>query len=133
MTTVLGILYVMSLGIPATLLHECGHISAALLCGVRVKKVGLSITGLYTVREAGPKWANLCISLAGPLTNLILAAILRDTLPTFAWVNLIACVYNLFPIPNSDGSRVLALIRQDTTAAGTSKVRPAHMEHSPLA
>jgi stage IV sporulation protein FB len=106
----LNCLLVMALGIPAMLLHECGHIAAALLLGVKVKKVGLSRTGLYTVREPGPKWANVMISLAGPLLNLLLALLVRDVLPTFAWVNLIACLYNLLPIPNSDGRRIAGLL-----------------------
>jgi Zn-dependent protease len=50
------------------------------------------------------------VSLAGPLLNLLLAIALRDVLPQFAWVNCIACAYNLLPIPNSDGRRVLALL-----------------------
>ncbi len=103
-------LLVMALGIPAMFLHECGHIGTALLCGVKVKKVGLSRVGLYTVREAGPRWANVMISMAGPATNLLLALMLRDVLPTFAWVNLIACLYNLLPIPQSDGKRIFALL-----------------------
>jgi len=105
-------LFTMSLGIPAMLLHECGHILVALLCGVKVKKVGVSRSGLYTVREPGPKWANLCISFAGPLCNLVLAVLLRNTLPLFAWVNLIAFLYNVMPIPHSDGSRILSLFEQ---------------------
>src|SRR5690349_11808262 len=67
MAILTSILITMLWGIPAMLLHEAGHIVAALWCGVKVKKVGLSRTGLYTVREAGPKWSNVCISLAGPL------------------------------------------------------------------
>ena len=110
MTLPLNMLSLMLLGIPAMLLHEGGHLLMALLCGVKVKKVGLSRTGLYTVREPGPRWANCCVSLAGPLFNLSLAIVLRDALPTFAFVNLIACIYNLLPIPNSDGRRILALL-----------------------
>ena len=120
-----SMLVVMLLGIPAMLLHECGHIAAALLCGVKVKKVGLSRTGLYTVREPGPKWANLCVSLAGPLINLTLAIVLRDTLPIFAWVNLIAFLYNFLPIPNSDGKRIVALL------AGDSGLVPSTPTHRP--
>lgn len=133
MTNLLGILSAMLLGIPAIVLHECGHILVALLCGVRVKKVGLSWTGLYTIREPGPKWANLCISLAGPLANLVLAVSLRDTLPFFAWVNLIACVYNLLPIPNSDGTRVLALLGYGKTVASVEEARPTTLGQSPVA
>lgn len=113
------VLVTMLMGIPAMLLHELGHIVAALLCGVKVKKVGLSRTGLYTVREAGPRWANLCVSVAGPLLNLVLAITMRDVLPGFAWVNLIACIYNLLPIPNSDGRRIVALLSADGIAEAT--------------
>ena len=126
-------LLVMLLGIPAMLLHECGHISVALLCGVKVKKVGLSKTGLYTVREAGPRWANLCVSLAGPLTNFVLAIALRDVVPTFAWVNAIACGFNLLPIRNSDGTRVLALLGYSKAVVSVAKTQPASLRQSPIA
>ncbi len=123
MSILYDVLFTMLLGIPAMLLHEFGHLAVALLCGVKVKKVGLSRTGLYTVREPGPKWANLCVSLAGPLFNLLLAIALRDALPTFAWVNLIACFYNLLPIPHSDGRRIVALLAGDGTIAETGADR----------
>jgi len=125
-------LYTMLLGVPAMLLHESGHLSAALLCGVRVKKVGLCKTGLYTVREAGPRWANLFISFAGPMVNLALAIALKTALPVFAWVNLIAFAYNLMPIRNSDGSRILALLRYGTAAVAATNPRPASFGQSPV-
>lgn len=112
MSILSNILFVVALGIPAMLLHECGHIATAKLCGVKVKRVGISLMGLYTVREPGPRWANLVVSAAGPLVNLVLAIILREVLPTFAWVNVIACGYNLLPIAHSDGSRILALLHE---------------------
>jgi len=115
MSILLNVLLITSLGIPAMLLHECGHLAVASLCGVKVKRVGISLTGLYTVREAGPRWANMLVSLAGPLVNLLLALALRDVLPVFAWVNAIACGYNLLPIPHSDGSRILGLLVHEGT------------------
>ena len=98
------------MGIPAMVLHECGHILMAKLCGVKVKRIGFCRTGFYTVRETGPKWANLSISLAGPMMNLLLAIALRDVLPVFAFVNLIAALFNLLPIPQSDGRRILRIL-----------------------
>lgn len=124
MSAILSMLYFMALGIPAMLLHESGHIVTAVLCGVKVKKVGISRTGLYTIREAGPKWANLCVSFAGPLANLLLFVALRNVLPAFALVNLIACVYNLLPIPNSDGKRILALLQPAKVATPEVKAQP---------
>lgn len=114
----------MLLGIPAILLHESGHIVVAWMFGVKVKKVGISKLGLYTMREAGPFWANLCISFAGPLVNLLLAFALWEVLPTFAWVNLVAGVYNLLPIPHSDGKRILNLLREGPVCAPVTQARP---------
>ena len=114
MMTLAHIVYVMLLGFPAMILHECGHVLAALLCGVKVKRVGLCRRGLYTVREPGSKWANVAVSAAGPLVNLILAVMLWDSMRVFAEVNVIACLYNLLPIPNSDGTRILALLKPNS-------------------
>ena len=106
--------YVMLLGVPAMVLHECGHVMVALVCGLKVKRVGVSRRGLYTVREAGPKWSNIAVSAAGPMVNLALAIMFWNSMTTFAEVNIIACLYNLLPITNSDGSRILALLRTGT-------------------
>ena len=103
--------YVMLLGIPAMVLHECGHVAVAMLFGVKVKRVGVCSKGFYTVREPGPNWINIAVSAAGPLVNLALAFMLWNSMKTFAEVNVIACLYNLLPIPNSDGSRILQLLR----------------------
>ncbi len=131
MTILHDVLLTMLMGIPAMLLHEFGHIAAALVCGVKVKKVGLSRTGLYTIREPGPKWANLCVSLAGPLFTLLLGIALRDALPTFAWVNCIACVYNLLPIPHSDGRRIVALLAGGDAMAD-ARTRPQDLGRTPF-
>lgn len=104
------ILGFMSLGVPAMILHECGHIVTAKVCGVKVKKVGVSRLGLYTVREPGPPRLNLIVSLAGPLANLLLAVVLWPVLPSFAQVNLIAGLFNLVPLQNSDGDRVMRIL-----------------------
>jgi Zn-dependent protease len=105
----------MLMGLPAMFFHECGHIGMALFCGVKIKKIGLSWMGLYTVREPGPRWANLCVSFAGPAANLLLAFVLRNTAPGFAWINLVAALFNLLPIPNSDGSRILSILVPSTS------------------
>jgi Zn-dependent protease len=118
MSLVITMLAAMLMGIPAMFFHECGHIVVALFCGVKIKKVGLSWMGLYTVREAGPNWANLCVSFAGPAVNLLVAFLLRNTLPGFAWVNLVAGLFNLLPIPNSDGSRILGILVPVRTPTG---------------
>jgi Zn-dependent protease len=128
MSLLITMLAAMLMGLPAMFFHECGHIGVALFCGVKIKKVGLSWMGLYTVREAGPRWANLCVSAAGPAVNFILAFALRDAMPGFAWVNLVAGLFNLLPIPNSDGSRIRGLLVPVRTPT-SGIARPAILDH----
>ncbi len=111
MPVVIAMLTAMLAGLPAMVLHECGHIAAARLCGVKVKKVGISWIGLFVVRESGPRWANLLISFSGPLANLLLASALWSAMPGFAQVNLFIGIGSLIPFPKSDGKRILALLR----------------------
>jgi len=96
----------MLLGIVAMVLHECGHIVAALALGIKVKSVGLRWKGMYTVREAGPPGRSILVSLAGPLTNVILISTWYWW-PTFGLANLCFGFCNLLPIEGSDGERAL--------------------------
>lgn len=111
MSVAIAMLSAMLVGVPAMILHECGHIAAAHLCGVKVKKIGISWIGLFVLREPGPRWANLLISCSGPLVNLLLGAALWNTMPAFAQVNLFVGIGSLVPFPKSDGRRILALLR----------------------
>ena len=110
MTVFIAMISAMLLGLPAMILHECGHIAAAHLCGVKVKKVGISWIGLFVRRESGPRWANALISFSGPFVNLSLASALWSTMPGFAQVNLFIGIGSLIPLPKSDGKRILALL-----------------------
>lgn len=69
-----------------------------------------------------PKLDNITVSLAGPMSNLLLAAILGLILRFFQLppailsflaiiiiINLILMIFNLLPIPPLDGSKILAL------------------------
>ena len=73
--------------------------------------------------------ASILVSLAGPVSNLILAAlgimllssgtslgaVLDDFLNFFIYINVLLFVFNLLPIPPLDGSHVLfALLPGDT-------------------
>ena len=93
-------------GVLAMALHEAAHLVAALALGVRVKNVGFCWKGLYTVREAGPPAKNILISLAGPLTNLLLIACWPLS-RSFGLANLCFFFFNLLPLKGSDGDRVL--------------------------
>lgn len=93
------------LGIVAMIFHEAGHLIAAPLVGIRVKSVGFTWKGLYTIRESGSPLRNLLVSLAGPLTNLALLA-LWPLSRKFGLANLCFAFFNILPIEGSDGERV---------------------------
>ena len=89
------------------LLHEAGHVCLALVLGLQVKRIGLSWCGPYIVRETGTPRADAIVSAAGPLVNLMLAAMMWTAWPTFALVNLVLGVTNLLPLSKCDGGRIL--------------------------
>jgi len=101
----------LGLGVIAMLLHECGHIAAAMALGVRVKNVGIKWKGLYTVRESGTAYQNLLIAAAGPFVNLLLVAT-EPWFPLFSMANFCYALANMLPIEGSDGIRVAACWRQ---------------------
>lgn len=93
------------LGVVAMIFHELGHLIAAPLVGIKIKSVGFTWKGLYTIRESGPPKLNLLVSLAGPLTNLALLA-LWPLSRKFGLANLCFAFFNMLPIEGSDGERV---------------------------
>jgi Zn-dependent protease len=94
------------LGLLAMVLHECGHLAAAVALGVRVKRVGIQWNkGIFTVREQGTVNQNLMIALAGPSVNLLLMAV-EPWFPMFSLANLCCVLANMLPIEGSDGFRV---------------------------
>jgi Zn-dependent protease len=103
------LLGVWGLGILAMLLHEVGHLLAALAMGVKVKRVCMHWRGLCIVREAGTPVQNLAVTMAGPLTNLLL--MLVPSTP-FRLANLLLLIVNLAPVRNSDGDRILSCVWQ---------------------
>ena len=100
------------LGLSAMVLHEMGHVVTSLMVGIRVKSIGLCMKGMYVVREAGTPMKNLLISLAGPLTNVVLVLIFYHASPMFTLANLCLAVCNLAPVKGSDGDRVLTCFHQ---------------------
>lgn len=102
----------LGLGVIAMLLHECGHLAAAAILGVRVKNIGVKWNkGFYIVREMGSPRQNLLIALAGPFTNLLLIAT-SAWVPLFGAANFCYAIANLLPIEGSDGYRIATCWRQ---------------------
>jgi Zn-dependent protease len=95
-----------AVGVLAMALHECGHIAAAYLIGVKIKRIGIEWTkGIFTVRESGSIHQNLLISLAGPAVNVLLVGT-GPWLPVFSMANFCYALANMLPIEGSDGFRV---------------------------
>jgi len=104
-------------GLLACILHESAHIIVATYLGVRVKKVGVTWKGIYIIRESGNPLQNLAITLAGPFTNLLSVGVvgleryLGEGAFVFAFLSLLIGIFNLLPIPGSDGKRALGLLQ----------------------
>lgn len=94
------------------LLHEAGHLVAAISLGIRVRRIGVSWKGMYIVREAGPPLVNMITTLAGPYLNLLLA-MAWPAAHMFALMNLVFGLTNLIPLGGSDGQRALTLLAKE--------------------
>lgn len=102
------------------LLHEVGHMLAAILLRVPVHEFGLCLKGAYNRRSyANCRRDEVLISVAGPLMNLLLVFPLA-WIPVIgthlALCNLLLCAGNLLPLPSSDGLRVLRTLLASRTS-----------------
>ncbi len=96
------------------LLHEMGHMLAAIMLRVPVREFGLRLKGAYNRRACASRGRDeVLISAAGPLMNLLLVLPLLY-IPLIgtklALCNLSLCIGNLLPLQSSDGTRILRTI-----------------------
>jgi stage IV sporulation protein FB len=114
------------------LLHETGHALAARRFGVATSEIVLyPFGGIARLQSIPGGWAELAIALAGPLVNVVLAAMcaaglfalhvphpFRQALPwqnmglvqKLLWANLTLVVFNMIPAFPMDGGRVLRAV-----------------------
>jgi len=119
------------------LIHEMGHAVIAKSLGIKAKDIVLSPIGGLARIESMEKYPRkeILIALAGPLTNLILAALVfvylfcSDAVSLsiqhrldlehlgsysmvyfFLYVNLLLCFFNLIPAFPMDGGRILRAV-----------------------
>lgn len=96
------------------LLHELGHLAAAVLCREQIEYVVLLPFGLRIFsRNPGKRFQEAAVALSGPAVNLTAALLARlcsdsDAARLFALVNLIPALFNLLPLRLLDGGTVLA-------------------------
>jgi Zn-dependent protease len=122
-----GILLILAL-FACVLLHEFGHAFAARAFGIRTPDITLwPFGGVARLNRIPDKpWQELIVAIAGPLVNVVIAALLFlihgtagiqqaehlesprvDLLAKLAWVNVILVLFNLIPAFPMDGGRVL--------------------------
>ncbi len=103
------------------LLHELGHMLAAAALKVPIREFGIQLRGTYVKRAyATRRRDEILIAASGPMMNflLIVPLLFVPRLGTqLATCNLMLAVFNLLPLPASDGLRILRNL------AGSTSVR----------
>lgn len=94
------------------LLHESAHLFAMWLCDCQPKKIRLSPAQIEIVSKmSARKCGDVFVTLAGPLSNLLLCAVLylnfrlfkNHTVFVFCVLNAVIGTYNLLPVSGLDG------------------------------
>lgn len=104
---------VLTLG--AAAVHELGHLICMLCLGERVSNICVAPFGFRITRSGSSCRREMCIAIAGPAANLIVAAILlcamwicgAKGLLKAAVVNISLAVFNLLPIEPLDCGRAV--------------------------
>ena len=107
----------------AAAFHELGHILVLHLCGAQIRRLRISVLG--AVLETGGRMGygqELAAALAGPLFNLLAAAVLGGLgCMTAAGANGVLCAFNLLPVRPLDGGRALYLLLAWLAGPGTAE------------
>ncbi len=95
------------------LIHECGHMLAALVVGSKIKQVGMSRSGPFVRRtSARTPMRNAMVALAGPAANILTWLLFLIFALPHAWIALAIGLVNLSPLPNSDFMKSLSYLQR---------------------
>lgn len=95
--------------------HEAAHLLAALAAGCPPAELRLSVFGMVLRQEGEiPVKTHIMICLAGPMANLVLAALLFAAGQTrAAAVNFVLFFFNLCPTRATDGGSALSALMKE--------------------
>ena len=96
----------------AVLIHELSHILMCKLLNVEIEQIHLCAGGATIVTDVKlERFSKIMVSAAGPLANLLLtlvcAALAISHNNTFLLFNLSLGIFNLIPVKNLDGGKIL--------------------------
>lgn len=117
LTAVLGGGYA-AIGLAACIWHELGHLAVMKIMGISVKKVVFYGAGIKIVTDRQLEYARFGIGfavlIAGSAANFTAAAALYRCISMdirlFAAVNLVIGAFNLLPLQNLDGGKIIILL-----------------------
>ncbi|MBR6613405.1 MAG: site-2 protease family protein [Clostridia bacterium] len=90
--------------------HELAHIIVLLLFNYEIRRINVRISGINAViKENVSGLKGILIYLAGPISNIILAAMFRNITMVFE-INIALAIINLVPIYPLDGYNILKTI-----------------------
>lgn len=97
--------------IAAVGVHELGHYIALKLCGIKVYRLRLSLSGLQMDTASMTNMQELLCSIAGPVSGLSLL-LFTKCCPRVSVCAVIQTIYNMLPVYPLDGGRCIRCLLQ---------------------
>ncbi|MBR1442617.1 MAG: hypothetical protein IJ583_03685 [Firmicutes bacterium] len=96
------------------IVHECGHIVMAWIFGKKCRRINITPIGVYAEIEKydeGTAFERICIALAGPAVNIIIAVLCRCMGLLYIYdVNITLALFNMMMIYPLDGGRIVKCV-----------------------